>query len=177
MKLFAQRALIALAAASMTLAACSNMRNNPSSYQSVSINGRPFGGTPAVDIPPSAYAMGAYLKAQMATEDGDRAKALQEYEQAVHYDPHNSTLHLQLADLYVGDGRLRDALEQAQEAIDLDPDYVHARLLTAGINSALGDNAAAQEQYEKVVQLDPKGQEAYLFLGTLYAQEGDYNNA
>jgi len=80
--------------------------------QSVSINGHPFGGAPAVDVPPSAYAMGAYLKAQIAVENGQRAEALTNYESAVRYDPHNAALHMQLADLYVSNGRLKDALPQ-----------------------------------------------------------------
>src|SRR2546423_8702669 len=131
--------VVALAGLSMMVVGCASMRHE-GAFQSVSVSGRPFGGTPAVDIPSSAYAMGAYLKAQMAEESGKRSEALKNYENAVRYDPDNAALHVQLADLYVGGGHLKDALKEARSAIDLDPNYVHARLLAAGISTALGDD-------------------------------------
>ncbi|MEA2650111.1 MAG: Tetratricopeptide repeat, partial [Candidatus Binataceae bacterium] len=85
-----------------------------------------------MEIPPSAFAMGAYLKAEFATESGDRKEALKQYEDAVKFDPHNAALHVQIATLYVRDGRLKEALEQAKEAIALDGSYARARLLAAG---------------------------------------------
>ena len=160
------RVVIGLAGITVALIGCVNTRGL-GSLQSVSINGRPFGGTPAVDIPPSAYAMGAYLKAQIAAENGQRAEALKNYESAVRYDPHNAALHVQLADLYVGNGRLKDALPQAIAAEELDPNYIHARLLVAGISSALDDDKTAQQQYERVMQLDPKNQNAINMLKKL----------
>src|SRR5713101_7837149 len=110
------RVWIGLTIITIALIGCANLRET-SPLQAVSINGRPFGGTPAVDIPPSAYAMGAYLKAQMAAENGKRIEALKDYESAVRYDPGNAALHVQLADLYVGGGRLKDALKEARGAI------------------------------------------------------------
>ena len=68
------------------------------------------------------------------------------------------------------DGRLKEALEQVNEAIALDPTIRRARLLAAGIDTALGDEKRRSEQYQEVMKLDPKNQEAYLFLGTLYAK-------
>ncbi|HEX4209952.1 MAG TPA: tetratricopeptide repeat protein, partial [Candidatus Binataceae bacterium] len=130
----------------MVLAGCSSLRSNYEPIQAVSAaDGRPFGGAPAVDIPPSAFAMGAYLKAQVATEDGDRSQALKEYEDVVKYDPNNPALHVQLATLFVGEGRLKDALEQCHKAIALDPHYVRPRLLAAGIEDAFGNQEEAQQ--------------------------------
>ena len=121
--------------------------------------------------------MGAYLKAEVATENGDRKEALKQYEETVKFDPHNAALHVQIATQYVRDGRLKEALDQSQEAIALDPSFVRARLLAAGIETALGDDDAAVVQYREVMKLSPKNQESYLFLGTLYAKQGDYPKA
>src|SRR5437879_2163596 len=164
-------ALIAFAAASMALCGCAVRASEP--FQAVSLSDRPFGGAPEVPIPSSAFAMGAYLKAEVASQSGDRAAALKSYEEAVQYDPHNPALHVQLATLYVRDGRLKDALEQSEAAIALDPTYVRARLLAAGISSALGDDNDAEQEYQKVMELAPTNQEAYLCLGTLAAKRGD----
>src|SRR5882757_3868539 len=87
MKLFAQWAFAFIAAVAMPLVGCAGIGSKDSSMQAVSADGRPFGGAPAVEIPPSAYAMGAYLKAEMATQNGDRSEALKQYELAAKYDP------------------------------------------------------------------------------------------
>ncbi len=54
---------------------------------------------------------------------------------------------------------------------------VDARLLLAGLESATGDDASAEAQYEEVLKADPKNQEAYLYLGTLYAKQGKYDSS
>src|ERR1700676_2059234 len=179
MKFSAQWALAIIAAAALPLAACAGLGSpKPSMDQAVNAeDGRPFGGAPAVNIPPTAYAMGAYLKAEVASENGDRKEALTQYEEAVKFDPHNAALHVQIATLYVRNGRLKDALDQSQEAIALDGTYARARLLAAGIETAMGDDGAAVEQYQEVMKIAPKNQESYLFLGTLYAKQGDYPKA
>jgi hypothetical protein len=81
MKLFAQWALAFFAAATISIAGCASTGSSGQSpIQAVSNDGgRPFGGAPNVQIPPAAYAMGAYLKAEVATDNGDRQKALKEY--------------------------------------------------------------------------------------------------
>src|SRR5271154_3534082 len=180
MKLFAQWALAFFAAVAMPIAGCAGMGSSAQTpMQAVSSDGdvRPFGGRLPVDIPPAAYAMGAYLKAEVATDDGDRQEALKQYEEASKFDPHNAELHVQIATLYVRDGRLKDALEQANDAIALDPSNDRARLLAAGIETAQGDDDAAVKQYQEVMKLSPTNQESYLFLGTLYAKRGDYAKA
>ena len=139
--------------------------------------GNPFGGMPAVEIPDDAHAMSAFLKAEVAMNEGDREEALSNYEQAVKYDPSSAELRVQLATLYVRSGRLKDALEQVNRAIADKPNQPDALLLGAGINSALGNDDAAEQDYKAVLRADPKNQEAYLYLGTLYAKRGDYTNA
>ncbi len=139
--------------------------------------GSAFGGAPAVEIPSDARAMAAFLKAEVATNEGDREEALKDYADAVRYDPNNASLRVRLATLYVRDGRLKDALEQVNRALATSPDSVEARLLAAGITSALGDDKTAEQDYKEVLKLNPKSQEAYLYLGTLYAKRGDYAQA
>ena len=129
--------------------------------------GHPFGGAPPVAIPQEAFAMGAYLKAEVATQNGDRAEALRQYADAVKYDPHNAALRVQLATLYVRDGHLKEALDQAEQAIALDPAYARPQLLAAGIDTATGDDATAEKRYQEVIKLEPDNQEAYLFLGKI----------
>ncbi len=41
----------------------------------------------------------------------------------------------------------------------------------------MGNDADAEQDYKAVLRADPKNQEAYLYLGTLYAKREDYTNA
>ena len=180
MKCFTKRAVIALGAASIAFLGCTRITNanKPELVRTVSVAGdNPFGGTPAVEIPSDARAMSAFLKAEVAMNEGDREEALKDYAESVQYDPANAALKVRLATLYVRDGRLKEALDLVNQALVINPDSADARLLGAGISSALGDDAAAEKDYREVLRLNPKNQEAYLYLGTLYAKRSDYGEA
>src|SRR5271170_6571100 len=176
---FSTRAMIALGIASIAFFGCTSITTSkPELIRSASVGGdNPFGGAPAVDVPSDARAMSAFLRAEVAMEEDDREEALKDYAEAVQYDPSNAALKVRLATLYVRDGRLKEALVQINQALAIDPDSADARLLGAGISSALGDDPTAEKDYREVLRLNPKNQEAYLFLGTLYAKRGDYDAA
>src|ERR1700686_3253303 len=76
-------ALLILAALSTAFFGCTPAQQRPhhSFMQTVSADGvNPFGGAPAVDIPDDAKAMSAFLKAEVAMNEGDRSEALSENE-------------------------------------------------------------------------------------------------
>src|SRR5215469_1817306 len=175
MKFSLKCAIAALSAVSVALIGCSRMSSGSQAepLRTVSVGGEsPFGNAPAVEIPPDARAMGAFLRAEVAINEGDRDEALKGFAQAVQYDPNNAALRVRLATLYVRDGQLKDALEQCNAALKIDPASNDALLLAAGISSALGDNASAENDYKQAIKVDPKSQEAYLYLGTIYAKRG-----
>src|SRR5450755_2797446 len=124
-------ALMFLAVVSAAFAGCTPVQHPHHSYlQTVSTDGvNPFGGTPAVEIPDDAKAMSAFLTAEVAMNEGDRAEALTQYEQAVKYDPNSAELRVQLATMYVRSGRLKEALEQVNHAIAEKPNDPDALLL------------------------------------------------
>ena len=84
---------------------------------------------------------------------------------------------VRLATLYVRDGRLKEALDRSNARWRSIPIRPTRACSAAGISSALGDDATAEKDYQEVLQLNPKNQEAYLYLGTLYAKRGDYAEA
>jgi Flp pilus assembly protein TadD len=76
--------------------------------------------------------MSDFLKAEVASNEGDRKKALVFYQAAAQADPRNASLRLKLASIDVRDGQLSQALNEVNEALALDPNMVDARLLAAG---------------------------------------------
>src|SRR5215469_13145489 len=182
MKWRAKATLALLVAGCALLTACAGNQNSPSgatvSSRSEAAPGEPaFGGIPPVTLPPDATAMGDFLKAEVASNEGDRQNAMAFYEAASQADPNNASLRLKLASIYVREGQLGQALKEVNAALALDPNMVDARLLAAGLLSATGDEAGAEKQYKQVLKTDPKSQEAYLYLGTLYAKQGKYDAA
>ena len=111
--------MIALGAVSIAFLGCTSIARitnaKPEYVRSASVGGdNPFGGAPAVDVPSDARAMSAFLKAEVAMNDGDREEALKDYAEAVQADPSNAALKVRLATLYVRDGRLKEALDAAK---------------------------------------------------------------
>ena len=134
----------------------------------------PFGGTPAVEIPADAKAMGAFLVAEYASDEGDHEAALKGYEDAVAADPTNSTLRVRLATLYVRDGRLKEALTRSMRRSGTSP----IRLTPACWRPESAVRSATMRPPRRTTsrscRTSPQNQEAYLYLGTLYAKRGDY---
>src|SRR5258708_19630533 len=94
---FSTRAVIALGVASIAFIGCTSItRAKPELLRSASVGGdNPFGGAPAVDVPSDARAMSAFLRAEVATNDGDRQQAMKDYPEPAHYQPPNAPLQSQ----------------------------------------------------------------------------------
>ena len=74
---FSTRAMIAFGAASILFLGCTQISQmtsaKPEPVRSASVGGdNPFGGAPAVEVPSDARAMSAFLKAEVAMNEGDR---------------------------------------------------------------------------------------------------------
>ena len=103
--------------------------------------------------------------------------ALTELEQAVANDPDMPFLRLRSATLYVRKGQLTEALEHCRKVAEQEPENEEAQLLLAGLLSSTNQEEAAAAIYEKVLTRAPKNQEPYLYLGTLYAKQGKFDQA
>ena len=122
-------------------------------------------------------ALGYFLRAEMAMNDGNRQLATENYEKAIALDPKSQLLRQRLGFLYVRGQRLPEALEQIEEAVSLDPEDATSRLLLAGILSAVGREDEGVSEYGRVIELDPENQEAYLLLGALYGKRGELGSS
>src|SRR5580658_4454570 len=117
--------LAALIAACALCSACASLQtSHPAAPNDLSTNAAAddsaFGGIPFVTLPPDARVMSEFLKAEVASNEGDRKNALIFYEGASQADPHDAQLRLKLASMYVRDGRLKEALAEVKEALVLD---------------------------------------------------------
>ncbi len=133
----------------------------------------------------------AHLYKEMAVAHNRQdylARAIEEYKQAMQYDPGSAFLSAELADLYARTGRIREAVLQVEEVLRRDPNSLEARRLLGRIylrvlepssgNSQRADVLRrAIEQYEAIARLGPKDLDARITLGRLYRLSSDFSKA
>ncbi|MBI2956375.1 MAG: tetratricopeptide repeat protein [Acidobacteria bacterium] len=116
------------------------------------------------------------------------SKAIEQYKEALKYDPGSAELTVQLAEAYRRSGRIREAVLEAKQLLADDPDNIAAhRLLGRIYFQTLGDLNApgtpqqtlglAIEEYEHITRLDPQDAEALLDLARLYRLANDLPKA
>ena len=115
-------------------------------------------------------------------------RAVEEYKEALKYDPSSAILTVQLADAYRRSGRIREAVLEAKQLLKNDPDNLAAhRLLGYIYFQTLGElqpETPAQqtlplaiEEYEHITRLAPDDTQALLELGRLYRMNNDLAKA
>ena len=133
----------------------------------------------------------AHLYKEMAVAHNRQdyfARAIEQYKQAIQYDPGSAFLGAELADLYARTGRIREAVLQAEEVLRRDPSSLEARRLLGRIylrvigepsgGSQRGDVLhRAIEQYEAIARLLPKDLDSRITLGRLYRLSSDFSKA
>ena len=147
----------------------------------------------ALDLPRPAIAEMIAPAAATAYETGrnylsqDRNsfdKAITQFQEAAHLDPHSPLPLAGLAEAYVGkyyvEGN-KQTLDDAQQylalAERLDPDSPQVLLASASLNTARGRNPQAVQDCARVQQIDPKNPEAWIRSGFAYEQQYIYDKA
>ncbi|MBI4466464.1 MAG: tetratricopeptide repeat protein [Acidobacteria bacterium] len=117
-------------------------------------------------------------------------RAIEEYKEALKYDPGSAQLVVELADAYRRGGRIREAVLEARQLLETDPDNLAAHRLLGHIYlQTLGElqpGAPAEpqqtlplaiEEFEHITRLAPGDTEALLNLARLYRMNNDLAQA
>lgn len=130
----------------------------------------------AVRIDPgAAYGYNALGIAYL--EQGQFAKAIHAFHDAVQRAQHWSyPLHNQ-ALAYVETGNYRDAIRSYQQAIRLTPQYSYLPYNLGLVYQRLNRKKDAESSYRKAISLSPDSAESYNAMGTLKASEGKRGDA
>jgi len=78
---------------------------------------------------------------------------------------------------FINQGNMEEAADKFKIAIELVPDMIDAYKNLAYTYTQMNDNSSAIETYIKAVKIDSTDLELQNFLGVLYYQNKDYNNA
>ena len=107
------------------------------------------------------------------SEQGDRAGALADYNQAIRIDPRNALPYNNRGKLRNDQGDVDSALADYNEAIRIDPRYVFAYNNRGNVRHAMNDPAGALADYNEAIRLDPRYAHAYNGRGNMRSDQGD----
>jgi tetratricopeptide (TPR) repeat protein len=101
-----------------------------------------------------------YQEAILAEEDGDRAKAIRLFDEAVSLDPRNAAYRARLASLLaLNQSQRRQAESHLLRAVDLEPQNVAHRVQLGQLYRSLSLLPQAEQQLRVALKLDPQHQE------------------
>ncbi|NJL23823.1 MAG: tetratricopeptide repeat protein [Calothrix sp. SM1_5_4] len=111
------------------------------------------------------------------SNEGQSARAVEEYKSTLIYDPKSIHVRRRLAQEYVRLGLITEAMEQAQVAVDMAPDDIESRMLLGGLYMGLKAYASARDQFEAILTKNPGHPEAAVYVGALLAEDRKYEES
>ena len=136
----------------------------------------------AARLAPNAYAYGNLALAYYAAKRFDEARDA--YLEGIKFDPHNASLHRDLADVYRRLGRAGEAramydkaIALAQEQLKVNPRDALSVVLIAICEARTGRRAQAERHAAEAVALDPTNRGVRLRAAKVYAELGDRSAA
>src|ERR1041385_3601076 len=126
-----------------------------------------------------------YVMGAMKENSRDYSTAIDEYKQALKFDPEASEILSHLANLYVQTNRMDEAISDAHKAIERNPDNKEVHRMLGQIymeklylnDSNPSDLQQAIKEFQEVHRIDPTDDYAQLSLGQLYLQNNQPQNS
>lgn len=121
----------------------------------------------------------AYMqKGNQFYNQGKFVDASVQYWNALKLDAKLEDAYFRLADIYYDNLWNYDALNELQKLEKLNPNYKGLYLLKGKIyQTRLDDSDKALEAFQKVITTDPQNAEAYYYIGTIYQQKNNKEEA
>ena len=137
------------------------------------------------DKPDQSEAYYHFILGALKERSRDYSAAIEEYREALQYDPKASDIFARLSDLYIQTNRLQDAMKDAQKAIEQNADNKEAhRMLGQVYMEKAYENPYNQEavqtairEFQEVLRIDPEDESALLSLSQLRLQNNQPQQA
>jgi tetratricopeptide (TPR) repeat protein/sterol desaturase/sphingolipid hydroxylase (fatty acid hydroxylase superfamily) len=105
------------------------------------------------------------------------ARALDEYTEALRFDPACALVYANRASVYFNQGELEQALADCNRALELDPQLSLAYANRAGVYLNRGELDLAIADCNRALELDPQSSVAFANRGAAYLNKGDFDQA
>ena len=115
--------------------------------------------------------------ADLSLRQGDKNRAITEYEKAGQFNPSDLESQTNLATAYLETGRIQDAERAFHWALTNDPNYAAAHNGLGLVAIQRQDTTSARTHFARAVEIDPNLIEAQMNLGLLYEMAGERDRA
>jgi tetratricopeptide (TPR) repeat protein len=105
------------------------------------------------------------------------ADAEYEYRRAIELDPSNERLHLELADVYLGEAKWDDVIAEARNALRLSADLLDAYMYLGLAQREKGALEEAAEAFREAIRIDPSDAVAHYSLATTLFGQADFRGS
>lgn len=109
-----------------------------------------------------------FAQGVLASEKGQIAQAIEEFQAAVRLDPNQAEALYNLGVLFGEQGRWDEAMESLARAAELRPKDADPRLILGVVAAEKGDDDRAIHQFIEALKLQPDLTEAHFRLGLIY---------
>jgi Tfp pilus assembly protein PilF len=116
--------------------------------------------------------LGIYL-----SDEGNNAEAIEHFKTTLAINPEYPPAQYRIGKSLAAEGKWQEAAEHLMEDVRLSPNIPLPRYQLGFVLTKLGKKVDAMAQYRLAVQLDPSMAHAWLNLGDLLAESGDFQNA
>ncbi|MEO0393597.1 MAG: tetratricopeptide repeat protein [Pseudomonadota bacterium] len=116
-------------------------------------------------------------KAQKASEEGDNARAIVDYEAAVMLRPNMFHPHMMLGKIMLNGNQTAEALKHFSRAHELQPENLHVLNGIAEVMLRLGDVEAAKGIACEAIAVDDAHAPSICLLANILAGDGEYDDA
>lgn len=110
-------------------------------------------------------------------QEGQLARAIEEYEKSIAADPRNPAAYNNLGVALKESGRLDLAIEAFEKCLALDPKYEKALNNLGVIRYRKGQYEAAIDLFKQALRINPTNVESYTNLGIIYLQAQRHDDA
>ncbi|CAD8196501.1 unnamed protein product [Paramecium octaurelia] len=125
-----------------------------------------------------------YNRGVLFKQQGEKEKALQDYNMAIKLNPNYATAYINRGVLFKQQGEKEKALQDYNMAIKLNPNYATVYINRGNLFNEKGEKEKALQDYNMAIKLNPNYTNAYYNRGVLFKQLGetekanqDYNTA
>jgi len=124
-----------------------------------------------------ALAIAFFNRGNAFMQKGALDRAIQDYEQAAHFNPGYVQAFNNRANAYARQGETDRAIQDYDQAIQLDPNYTAAYYNRAATYQAKGQPERAVADYDQAIRLEPNYADAFNNRGNAYDEMGERASA
>lgn len=107
------------------------------------------------------------------TSQGNYVGAIEEYDKAIRFNPHDGETHIKRGFAYEKLGDNQRAISDYTKAIGIFPDDSELYIVRGIVYAKIGEDQKALYDYTRAIELDPLNRDAYLYRAEVYRKLGN----